>query len=61
MTDSTPSTVNIDRLEYAVWPSYSLLAGIQLDLFTALKDGPMSVEQIARGLGVRADHLTPIQ
>ncbi|MFB3061465.1 MAG: methyltransferase [Candidatus Binatia bacterium] len=60
MTDSTPSTVNIDKLEYAVWPSYSLLAGIQLDLFTALKDGPMSVEQIARGLGVRADRLQPL-
>ncbi len=49
MADSIPSPENIDKLEYAVWPSYSLLAGIQLDLFTVLKDGPISVEQIARG------------
>jgi SAM-dependent methyltransferase len=60
MADSTPSPENIDKLEYAVWPSYALLAGIQLDLFTTLKDGPMSVEQIARGLNVRADKLQPL-
>jgi len=60
MTDSIPSPANIDKLEYAVWPSYSLLAGIQLDLFTVLKDGPISVEQMARGMGVRADKLQPL-
>ncbi len=60
MADSNPSPENIDKLEYAVWPSYSLLAGIQLDLFTALKDAAMSVEQIADALGVRADKLQPL-
>ena len=60
MADSTPSPENIDKLEFAVWPSYAMLAAIQLDLFTTLKDGPMSVEQIALGLGVRADKLQPL-
>jgi SAM-dependent methyltransferase len=60
MADSTPSPENIDKLEYAVWPSYAMLAGIQLDLFSTLKDGPMSVEQIAHGLGARTDKLRPL-
>jgi ubiquinone/menaquinone biosynthesis C-methylase UbiE len=60
MADSTPSPENIDKLEYAVWPSYAMLAGIQLDLFTTLEDAPLSVEQIARGLGARADKLRPL-
>ena len=34
-----------------------MLAGMQLDLFTPLKDGPMSTEQIADALGVRPDNL----
>ena len=57
MSDSDPQPTILEELEWAVWPSFALLAGIRLDLFTSLKDGPMSVEQFAGQLGVRADKL----
>ena len=60
MSASESKTANIEELEWAVWPSFALLAGIRLDLFTPLKDGPLSVEQIADKLGVRADKLKPL-
>jgi SAM-dependent methyltransferase len=37
-----------------------MLAGMQLDLFTPMKDGPMSAELLARALGVRPDKLSPL-
>lgn len=43
----TPSTV-------------AMLAGMQLDLFTPLKDGPLNPEQLASELGVNADKLAPL-
>ncbi len=60
MTDSDSQPTTIEELEWAVWPSFALLAGIRLDLFTPLKDGPMSVEQLAGKLGVKADKLKPL-
>ncbi len=60
MTASPPQPTTIEKLELAVWPSFAMLAGIQLDLFTQLKNGPMSIEKIARGLGVRPDKLKPL-
>ena len=60
MTDSTPIPTIFDKLEWAVWPSFAMLAGIQLDLFTHLKDGAMGAEQIAKTIGVRSDKLKPL-
>jgi len=40
----------IERLTTSVYPPFALLAGMQLDLFTPLKDGPMSSEQIAAAI-----------
>jgi SAM-dependent methyltransferase len=60
MASSHPDPTTIDRLEWAVWPSFAMLAGIQLDLFTQLKAGPMRVEQAARAIGVRPDKLKPL-
>ncbi len=60
MTASPPQPTTIEKLELAVWPSFAMLAGIQLDLFTHLKNGPMSIEQISRSLGVRPDKLKPL-
>ena len=60
MTDSDSQPTTIEELEWAVWPSFALLAGIRLDLFTPLKDGPMSLEQLADQLGVEADKLKPL-
>ena len=37
-----------------------MLAGMQLDLFTPLKDGALSAGQLAESLGVRQDNLTPL-
>lgn len=37
-----------------------MLAGIQLDLFTVLSNNPMTVEQIADAIGVKADKLKPL-
>ncbi len=58
MSDFQPTT--IEKLEGAVWPSFVMLAGIQLDLFTNLKDGRMMTEEIAAAIGVSADKLKPL-
>jgi hypothetical protein len=50
----------IPRLTNAVYPSFALLAGMQLDLFTPLKDGPMSAEKIANAIGVGSVKLKPL-
>ena len=43
-----------------VYPSFALLAGMQLDLFTPLKAGPMRPEQIANAIGVDVAKLKPL-
>ena len=43
-----------------VYPSFALLAGMQLDLFTPLKAGPMRPEQIADAIGVEVTKLKPL-
>ena len=60
MTSATPRPETIDRLASAVYPSFAMLAGMQLDLFTPLKDGPMTAAQLAQALAVRADKLQPL-
>ena len=72
MNAGTPSTQSVtsstDKLQptaimhnlHAMFPSFAMLAGMQLDLFTPLKDGPMSGDMLASTLGVRADTLLPV-
>ncbi len=60
MTSSAPRPETIDKLASAVYPSFAMLAGMQLDLFTPLRDGPMSTEQVAEALGVGSDKLRPL-
>ncbi len=60
MTTPEPYPEAIMRLRTALYPSFALLAGIQLDLFTALKDGPKSAGEIAEGLGVGSGKLTAL-
>ena len=60
MTDSPYQPKIINELFRAVYPSFSMLAGMQLDLFTSLKDGPLDAEQIADALGVSAVKLKPL-
>ncbi|MSQ07141.1 MAG: hypothetical protein EXR54_01655 [Dehalococcoidia bacterium] len=60
MTSAAPRPETIDKLASAVYPSFAMLAGMQLDLSTPLKDGPMTATQLAAELGVRADKLQPL-
>ncbi|MCH8989890.1 MAG: methyltransferase domain-containing protein [Chloroflexi bacterium] len=57
---SPPQPDTIWRLRTALYPSFALLAAIQLDLFTPLSDGPGTVEQVAEALGVDSDKLRPL-
>lgn len=60
MTSPTPRPETIDRLGLAPFPSFAMLAGMQLDLFTPLGDGPMGAEQLATALGVGPAKLKPL-
>jgi SAM-dependent methyltransferase len=44
----------------SVYPPFAMIAGMQLDLFTPLKDAPMTAEQIAGVLGVSPTKLRPL-
>jgi ubiquinone/menaquinone biosynthesis C-methylase UbiE len=50
----------IERLARAVYPSFAMVAGMQLDVFTPLKDGPLSVEHLAAALAVNPRKLRPL-
>ena len=50
----------IEKLNSAVYPSFAMVAGMQLDVFTPLKDGPMSVEHLAEALAVKPHKLRPL-
>ena len=60
MANPAPRPETIDRLNQAVTPSFAMVAGMELDLFTPLKDGPMSVEQLAEALAVNPVKLKPL-
>jgi predicted O-methyltransferase YrrM len=60
MTDETPKPTILDSLDDLVYRATSTLAGIQLDLFTPLKDGPLSAAQIAESIGVETVKLRPL-
>lgn len=47
---SQPETIN--NLRFAVDAGLAMLAGMQLDLFTPLKDGPMTAEDLSAAIGV---------
>jgi len=47
---SQPETIN--KLRFAVDAGFAMLAGMQLELFTPLKMGPMTAEQLAAAIGV---------
>jgi len=60
VTKSPPKPEAITRLFDAVYPSFAMLAGMELDLFTPLRDGPLSVEQLAGAIDVQAIKLRPL-
>ncbi len=54
MNASKPSRATIDRHLNAVYPPFAMLAGVRLDVFTALKNGSMTVGDLAQALEVSA-------
>jgi hypothetical protein len=50
----TPEPKVIKKLTTTVYSSFAMLTGMQLDVFTPLRAGPMSAEQIAKAIGVEA-------
>ena len=60
MTTQPLRPKTIEKLEAAVFPSFAMLAGMQLDLFTPLKEGPMNVVELAQALGVGPTKLEPL-
>ncbi len=60
MTTTSSGSETIERLKKAVFPSYALLAAVQLDLFTALKDGSKTAEEVAEDMGVDPDKLSAL-
>ena len=62
---SSPSALalgpdTISRHEAAIYPAMAMLAGMQLDVFTQLKDGPLTGAEIAAAIGVRPSKLGPL-
>ena len=54
----SPEPSTIDRLSYAASSAFAMLAGMQLDVFTPLKDGPMTAGQIAEAIDVGPNRLS---
>src|SRR5262249_22812199 len=52
MAHPVPRPETIEKLVNAVYPSFAMLAGMQLDVFTPLHDGARSAEHLAQMLGV---------
>jgi SAM-dependent methyltransferase len=48
------------RHAIGVFPPMAMLAGMQLDVFSPLKDGPMTATELAKALDVRPEKLTPL-
>jgi SAM-dependent methyltransferase len=50
----------VELLAAAIYPSFAMLAGMQLDVFTPLAGGPLTAEQIAQAIGVGVGKLKPL-
>jgi 2-hydroxy-4-(methylsulfanyl)butanoate S-methyltransferase len=53
-----PDTIN--RHEAGIFPAMAMLAGMQLEVFTALKDGPLTAEEGAAAINVNSAKLRPL-
>src|SRR4026208_646875 len=58
MMDNPPSSpLRINQLRSEADAAFAMLAGMQLNVFTPLKNGPMTAEQIAAAIGVAPTRL----
>ncbi|MDE2888133.1 MAG: methyltransferase [Gemmatimonadota bacterium] len=55
-----PASETISGLIQNAYASFALLAGMQLDVFTPLSDGPLDARQVAEKIGVSTDLLSPL-
>ena len=53
-----PQPTTIQQLASAVYPSFAMLAGMQLDVFTPLQEGPLTAAQLVAVLGVHMEKLS---
>jgi ubiquinone/menaquinone biosynthesis C-methylase UbiE len=60
MAQHAPTPETIETLARAVYPSFAMVAGMQLDVFTPLKDGPLRAKDLAQALQVHSAKLTPL-
>ena len=60
MSAPPPQPETIARLSEAVFPSFAMLAGMQLDVFSPLEDGPLDSAQIAAAIQVDSAKLGPL-
>ncbi len=57
---STLHPKTIEKLGYAAYPAFAMVAAMQFDLFTPLGTGPMSAKQLADAMGVKSAKLTQL-
>ena len=60
MSAPPPQPEIIARLSETIFPSFAMLAGMQLDVFSPLKDGPLDSAQIAAAIQVDSAKLGPL-
>ncbi|MEE8159810.1 MAG: methyltransferase [Dehalococcoidia bacterium] len=60
MTSTASGSTIVEALKRAVFPSYALLAAIQIDLFTHLSHSYKTAEQLATNMGVDSDKLSAL-
>ena len=57
MENPVPRPATINALRYGADASFAMLAGMQLEVFTPLQNGPMTTEQIADAIGLAPTRL----
>jgi hypothetical protein len=55
-----PLPFTIQKHAYAIYRPLAMLAGMQLDVFTPLQDGPMTASELSKALGIPRDKLSPL-
>lgn len=60
MTSQPQRPETIEKLESNTYSAMAMLAGMQLDVFTTLKDGPKSTDEVAAAIGVGPIKLAPL-
>ncbi len=60
MTSKATRPETIERLEGTSFSALAMLAGMQLDVFSTLEDGPRTTDEVAAALGVGPIKLAPL-